>query len=469
MQNNIITLTDSYKFGHWNQYPPGTEYVYSYFEARTGATFSYTVFFGLQYLLKEYLAGSVVTREHIETAARLSEKHFGNPRIFNRHMWEHILQRHNGRLPVRIRAVPEGTPIPVGNVMMTVENTDPACFPLTNHLETLLSHVWYGSTVATLSRKVKERLKEFLELTADSEKGLPYMLHDFGFRGASCVEAAGVGGAGHLVNFMGTDNAKAIEVAMAYYNSDVCASSVPATEHSIMTALGPEGEESIIGRLVTEYPSGTLSVVSDSYDIFKTCEMIIGGALREKILARDGVLVVRPDSGEPIATILKVLDILGEKFGLTVNRKDYKILNPKIRILWGDGLSYDMIDDILLAMRDANWSAENMATFGMGGGLLQKVNRDTQRFAFKCSAQCRNGVWHDIFKEPLDKSKSSKKGKLALIRSTDGQSAMYKTVPAAELHDGEDLLVTVFEDGALTHEWTFDEVRRNASLYSFSG
>jgi len=156
---NICTLTDSYKLGHHQQYPPGTQRVYSYFESRLGAKFPETVFFGLQYIMKRYLAGQVVTREKIEKAARLSAAHFGNDSIFNRDMWEHILAKHDGRLPVRIKAVQEGTPVPVGNVMMTVENTDEDnCWALTNHLETILTHVWYGSAVATLSREVKKML-----------------------------------------------------------------------------------------------------------------------------------------------------------------------------------------------------------------------------------------------------------------------------------------------------------------------
>lgn len=459
MNKNIVTLTDSYKFGHWNQYPKGTETVYSYFEARKGAEFDYTVFFGLQYFLKEYLEGAVVTREKIDAAAKLAEKHFGNPKIFNRAMWEHILNEHGGKLPVRIRAVPEGTPVPIDNVLMTVENTCPECYPLTNHLETLLSQVWAACTVATLSRNVKEMIKKYLEDTADTIDPLAFMLHDFGFRGVSSVEAAGICGAGHLVNFMGTDTVKAIETAMEYYGADVCAYSVPATEHSVMTSLGPDGEEKIFEKLLEEYPTGILSIVSDSYDIFRTAREIIGTKLKDKILARDGVLVVRPDSGDPVDTVLRLLEIFAEKFGATVNIKGYKLINPKVKVLWGDGLDIDKIHAILSAMRVAGWAANNIATFGMGGGLLQKINRDTQRFAFKCCAQKREGKWFDIFKNPIDKTKTSKKGKLALYKVGNE----YKTVTATTFND-QDVLQTVFEDGVIVKQYTFDEVRKNATL-----
>ena len=210
-----------------------------------------------------------------------------------------------------------------------------------------------------------------------------------------------------------------------------------------------------------EYPTGILSVVSDSYDIFNACSEIIGTQLREEVKKRDGVLVVRPDSGDPVATVLKVLEILGEKIGKYQNRKGYQVLDPHVRVLWGDGLDYDTIYDILLAMRGRGWSAVNIATFGMGGGLLQKINRDTQRFAFKCSAQCRNGVWHDIFKEPLDKTKVSKKGKLALRWNEGAHGKFLETVPE---DGGDDLLDTVFEDGELKRDMSFDEVRKNAEL-----
>lgn len=460
MQNNIVTLTDSYKFTHWKQYPDNTDSVYSYFEARTGAKYSETVFFGLQYLLKEYLEGVVVTGGNIRRGADLAKAHFGNPDIFNLKGWEYILNEHKGRLPVKIRAVPEGTPVPVGNVLMTVENLDPRCFWLTNHLETLLTHVWHASTVATLSWKTKLMLRRWLEQTADQEAMaacLPFMLHDFGFRGVECVEAAGIGGAGHLVNFLGTDTVKAIEVAMEYYGSDVCAYSVPATEHSVMTSYGPEGEVKVFEKLLDEYPTGILSVVSDSYDIFNAAMNIIGGELKERILERDGVFVVRPDSGEPVSTVLKLLDILWACFEGEVNEKGYKALNPKIKLIWGDGIDYDGIYDILRAMESAQWSAENIV-FGMGGGLLQKINRDTQRFAFKCCAQKRDGEWYDIYKEPLDKTKTSKKGRLALVRSEDDSLRTER-----EGHLG-DILETVFENGDIVKEYTFDDVRANAVI-----
>ncbi len=459
---NPTLMTDGYKLTHHSQYPDGTEGVYSYFESRIGATYSETTFFGLQYLIKRHLIGSVVHERDIAEGERFSEKYFGMPGMFNSAMWRHIVDRHGGRLPVRIRAVPEGVVVPTANVLMTIENTDPACFALTNHLETLLCHLWYPCTVATLSRKIKQMIERFMDATAPAPAGIDFMLHDFGYRGVENVEAAGIGGCAHLVNFLGTDTIAAIECAMRYYNAkDVCAFSVPATEHSVMTALGREGEAAMFERVLGLYPKGIVSIVSDSYDIFAAVQNIVcAPAFRQKVLARDGVLVIRPDSGDPVTTILRLCDMLAGCYGASVNAKGYREINPKVRLLWGDGIDYDGVYNILNALKNAGWSASNMSCFGCGGGLLQKSHRDVQRFAFKCSAQKRGGVWHDIAKNPLDTTKMSKKGRLALIRGAAGN---LRTVREDEA-DGRDLLETVFENGELLRDMAFDEIRANAKL-----
>lgn len=343
---------------------------------------------------------------------------------------------------------------------MTIENTDDKCYWLTNYLETLLTHVWSSSTVATLSREVKILCKHYLEETSNIMDGLAFMLHDFGFRGVSSVESAGICGAGHLINFQGTDTIRAIEYAMKYYNSEVCAYSVPATEHSIMTSYGPALELNLLNDLIDKYPNGILSIVIDSYDY----ENFIAGVSRDakaKILARDGKTVFRPDSGEPVTTTLRVFELLDEVFGSSVNSKGYKVLNPKIGVLWGDGIDYMGIRNILHALKESGWSAENIV-FGMGGGLLQKVNRDTQRFAFKCSAQKRDGEWFDIYKKPKDVSKMSKRGKQYLYKIDGAHGSGFQTTNEID-PEKEDLLKTVFENGELLIDYSFDEIRRNAS------
>lgn len=464
MNKNICLTTDSYKLNHWNQYPAGTEKVYSYFECRKGAKFAETPFFGLQYIIKNHLEGVVVTREKIENAAKLCKAHFGSEKYFNREGWEYILNSHGGKLPVVIKAVEEGTVVPINNVLMTIENTDNKCFWLTNFLETILSQVWYPITVASLSREVKVNLKEYFDLTSDGGL-LNFGLHDFGFRGASSWESAGIGGAAHLINFLGTDTVVAMEVAVNYYNADLngLAFSVAATEHSVMTALGKNGEEQVVENLLNEYPTGILSVVSDSYDIYNFVSNIVGTKFKDRILARDGVFVVRPDSITPThptpeEEMVWIMENLWANIGGTINSKGYKVIDPSVRVLWGDGIDLEGIKKILYAVTKAGFATENIACFGMGGGLLQKVNRDTQRCAFKCSAQYRDGQWYDIQKNPKDVSKASKKGKLKLIK-VDGE---FETV--GENDPGEDYLKVVFYNGVLVNEVDFATVRKNAAL-----
>ena len=464
MNKNICLTTDSYKLNHWNQYPVGTEKVYSYFECRKGAKFAETPFFGLQYIIKNHLEGVVVTREKIENAAKLCKAHFGSEKYFNREGWEYILNNYGGKLPVVIKAVEEGTVVPINNVLMTIENTDNKCFWLTNFLETILSQVWYPITVASLSREVKVNIKEYLDLTSDGGL-LNFGLHDFGFRGASSWESAGIVGAARLINFLGTDTVVAMEVAVNYYNADLngLAFSVAATEHSVMTALGKTGEEQVVENLLNEYPTGILSVVSDSYDIYNFVSNIVGTKFKDRILARDGVFVVRPDSITPThptpeEEMVWIMENLWANIGGTINSKGYKVIDPSVRVLWGDGIDLEGIKKILYAVTKAGFATENIACFGMGGGLLQKVNRDTQRCAFKCSAQYRDGQWYDIQKNPKDVSKTSKKGKLKLIK-VDGE---FETV--GENDPGEDYLKVVFYNGVLVNEVDFATVRKNAAL-----
>jgi nicotinamide phosphoribosyltransferase len=307
--DNIILLTDSYKVSHWRQYPPKAEHVYSYFESR-GGKWQDIVFFSLQYYLKRYLAGRVVTQDKIDEAEQIFSAHFGDKTLFNRSAWEYILKEHDGRLPVRIKAVPEGTPVPSFNVLMTVENTDPACYWLTNYLETLLVQVWYGSTVATQSREIRHLITKYLNRTGTSNLSIDdpvdtacaFKLHDFGFRGVSSVESAGIGGAAHLINFKGTDTLAGLLFAQKYYNEPMAGFSIPAAEHSTITSWGQEHEVDALRNMLSQFPNGTVAVVSDSFNIFEACSDLWGGQLRDEVLMRNGTLVIRPDSGDPCSS-----------------------------------------------------------------------------------------------------------------------------------------------------------------------
>ena len=460
MNTNIIAETDSYKIGHYQMMPPKTEEVYSYFESRNGAMYDYTCLMTLQAIIKEHLMGVVVTREKIDEAEMIVEGHLG-PNVFNREGWEYILEKYNGKLPVKIRAVPEGIPIPTNNVLMTVESTDPKCYWLTNYLETILTHVWYGSTVATKSRKIKEMFKRFLDMTSMNPDAIAFMLHDFGCRGVSSSESAMMGGMAHIINFMGTDTIPALLGAIRYYNAvGSVAYSVFATEHSVMTAEGEEGEFSVLERLLGQFSTGILSLVIDSYN-YKRFVDVCGSRFKDVILTRDGKTVFRPDSGDPVEVSLDVIGRLDRCFGSTLNEKGYKVLNPKVGMLWGDGVDFDGIEAILVALTEAGYSAENIV-FGMGGALLQKVDRDTQCFAFKSSYQVEDGVPKNIFKNPLDQSKRSKKGRLVLILDENGNFQTKEEVVKGD--DNIGILELVFENGELIRDMTFDEVRRNTQL-----
>lgn len=465
IENNICLLTDSYKVTHHYFYPKGTEKIYSYLESRVGAEFNKTIFYGLQYILKKYLEGQIVTQEKIDEADNLIANHIG-PDIFNRDGWQYILDEHDGHLPIEIKAVAEGTPVDVGNALMTVENTDDKSYWLPNYLKPLLLQVWYPSTVATLSAEVRKLCNFYLEVTGSVKDNLDFMLHDFGYRGATSTESSMLSGSAHLLSFSGTDTIAALTIPENYYNdSNLYGFSVQATEHSVMTSLGPEGEISQILNVIDNAKDGVLSLVIDSYNYRNFLEESgkSGTELNEAILnfldGEDNKVVFRPDSGEPVSTTIDCLNLLSEGFGSHLTDKGYKVFDLNIGLLWGDGLNYQKIRDILFAMKSAGWAAQNII-FGMGGGLHTAVNRDTQRNAFKCSAQLRDGVWHDIFKNPLDSSKKSKTGRFKLIRENNS----FRTVPIDS--EGEDYLQTVFKDGELLIDDTFADIKQRALKYS---
>jgi nicotinamide phosphoribosyltransferase len=457
---NIILNSDSYKYSQFNQYPPKTTVVYSYIESR-GGVYDATVFFGLQAFIKEYLTGPVVTMDMIDEAEALITAH-GEP--FNRAGWEYIVREHGGNLPVIIKAVPEGTVVGTRNVLATIENTDPACYWLTSFLETaLLRAIWYPTTVATNSYENKKLILDYLERTGDPTS-IDFKLHDFGARGVSSLESAGIGGAAHLVNFMGTDTVEALLFARRYYGADVAGYSVPAMEHSTVTSWGRENEVASYRNMVKQNgkPGGIVSAVSDSYDIFKACELW-GTELKQDILDSGATLVVRPDSGDPAVVVKQCLQILEKYFGSTKNSKGFKVLN-NVRVLQGDGINHASIRSILYSITLAGYSADNVV-FGQGGALLQIVNRDDQKFAMKCSAALVDGKWVDVFKDPItDKGKRSKKGRLVLIKAENNFKTFTTEDTAYNDVKDQDVLETVFVNGVLTRDMTFDEVRANAAI-----
>lgn len=458
-----ILNVDSYKISMFNQYPVGTTGVYSYIESR-GGRYDRTVFFGLQAFIKEYLL-EPITQADIDIAEEILTAH-GEP--FNREGWQYILDKHNGFLPIVIRAVPEGTVVPVKQVLATIENTDPQAFWLTTWLETaLLRAIWYPTTVATQSWHIRQLILNYLEKTGDPNL-IDFKLHDFGARGVSSLESAGIGGAAHLVNFMGTDTVSAVLFAREFYNAGVAGFSIPAMEHSTVTSWGREGEVKAYENMVRQFgkPDGILAVVSDSYDIYNAASKLWGEDLRDLVIDSGATVVIRPDSGDPVEVNRRLVQILGEKFGYTVNSKGYKVLNY-VRIIQGDGINYQSIDDILTALTELGYSADNIA-FGMGGALLQQLDRDTQKFAMKASSVCINGEWVAIAKDPVtDPGKKSKAGRVTLWRN--GSAYISSVKQPSGWHDtgvGEfvEALETVFDDGVLVKEINFDQVRANSRI-----
>jgi nicotinamide phosphoribosyltransferase len=460
LAKNILLNTDSYKVSMFKQYPVGTTGVYSYIESR-GGRYDQTVFFGLQAFIKEYLL-EPITQADIDIADEILTAH-GEP--FNREGWEYILSAHGGYLPVVIRAVPEGTVVPVKNVLATIENTDPKAFWLTTYLETaLLRAVWYPTTVATQSYTIRKVILDALEKTGDPSL-IDFKLHDFGARGVSSLESAGIGGAAHLVNFMGSDTITGVLYARQYYNAGVAGFSIPAAEHSTITSWGRESEVDAYRNMLTQFakPGSIVAVVSDSYDVFNAASKLWGEELKEQVVASGATVVIRPDSGDPDTVCRKLIQILGDKFGYTTNAKGYKVLN-NVRLIQGDGVNEHTIRMILGGFAAYGWSADNIA-FGMGGALLQQVDRDTQKFAMKCSAALVNGEWVDVQKDPItDSGKKSKAGRVQLWES-GGEYISSVSRPNTWTDRGfawAPVLQEVFRDGKLVTEYTFEQVRANA-------
>jgi nicotinamide phosphoribosyltransferase len=460
---------DDYKTGHYLQTPPGTEYVSSYIESR-GGQWSEVAFFGLQYYVDTYLTKPIVTKASLNRMHRISKE---SNLPFNLEGFDYILTHHDGIAPVRVQALKEGSVVPVSTPLAQIVNTDPVVPFITSYMETNLLRVWYPTTVCTLAFHIKRDLKRFLSNQGCSLDGLEYMLHDFGPRGASSSESAMIGGMAHLMNFRGTDNLEALEGLDAFYSDAMHRSSVPASEHSTMTSWGSEpGEILAMENMFDHFNNGIFSIVSDSYDLFGAVEHKYGETLADRIrdLAKtNGKLVVRPDSGDPTTIPVEVVIALMDKFGSVANSKGFDMLPSYLGVLQGDGINEESIRQILQNADDKRIAASNFV-FGMGGALLQSVNRDTLKFAMKCSEIIVNGEKRDVFKDPItDKGKTSKKGRLSVVKINGN----YHTFRADELNSEgwyletyKDLLEDVVVNGEVKRYQTREDImeRLNNSL-----
>jgi nicotinamide phosphoribosyltransferase len=457
--SNLILRTDSYKASQFLQYPTSSSYLFSYLESR-GGVYDRTVFFGLQYYLKEYLS-TPITVEDVEEAKEFFAIHGVE---FNYEGWMYIAKELKGKLPVRIRAVPEGTAVPVSNILMSIENTDPKCYWLVNWLETLLLKVWYPTTVATQSHFLNKLISNFLKRTSDGnpEEEVEFKLHSFGYRGVSSEESAGIGGAAELLSFKGTDTIAGILLAKNYYNSGICGFSINASEHSTITSFGKECEVDAYRNMINKFakPGSIFACVSDSYDIYNAITNLWGGVLKDELIKSGATFVCRPDSGSPTEVVPKCLKLMEEKFGCTLNSKGYKVLN-NVRLIQGDGVNPTSIKEILDIINKEGYSTTNIA-FGMGGASLSgsvfnTLNRDTQKFAFKASYIVVNGEGRDVFKTPItDKGKNSKRGILDLVFRDN----RYQTVSGFQK---DSVMKVVYENGKLLIDQSFNDIRARVS------
>jgi nicotinamide phosphoribosyltransferase len=342
---------------------------------------------------------------------------------------------------------------------------------LTSYLETaLLRAVWYPTTVATVSAHARSIIKKYLDLTSENpEEELPFKLHDFGARGVSSPESASIGGAAHLAaGAMGSDTIEGVIAASRFYNAPVSAFSIPASEHSTITSWMRSGESDAYENMVMQFSGeGRIyACVSDSYDIFEAIDM--WAEKRDLIESKGGTLVIRPDSGDPVETPVSCVVRLAELFGTYKNSKGFLVLNDSVRVIQGDGITASSISEILEKLYDLGFSASNIA-FGMGGGLLQHCDRDTLKFAMKCSAAEVDGVWRDVYKDPItDKGKKSKKGIISLFVNPDNEYRTLRVEEANYVTLGEpyvNCLNTVYKNGILTLDFDLEQVRSNSSNF----
>lgn len=465
---NLCTSTDSYKATHGGKpnpetpttvgtFPEGTTRTSYYIEARSDN--EEIVAAGFNFVAKVLEQGVKV--EHVERANRLFKAHFGRE-VFNYEGWMRIATEFDGKLPIAFSAAPEGTVVPTKNVLAVVENTHDDFPWLPGHLETfILRSVWYPTTVATKSFNIKKVIKKYFDRTSclegeELDVVINTRLHDFGARGATSEESAAIGGLAHLYSFIGTDTVEAMILAQDLFDVACAGFSIPAREHS--TTISYENEDDAYRNSIELYGEGFYSCVMDSTDYEAAVERVCVN-MKDDIVAKGGTFVIRPDSGDMIRNIMFALETAGKHFGYEYNEKGFKVLSKHVRIIQGDDInSAADVERVLSWMEGRRWSAENIA-FGMGGGLLQKVNRDTHKFAMKLSAIRVNGEWREVFKCPKGAEwKKSKAGILRLVKDDEGN---FKTI---NLLEGADVAHNVvmepyFISGVVTYKDTLQEIR----------
>ena len=496
---NALFLTDGYKTGYHQQYPKGTTMVYSNFTPRSNKYAPYgcdkVVSFGQQMVFmkiheffhdnffskkKEDVCGEMKRELSLYLGAEYDVSHFENL---------HDL----GYLPIEVKVIEEGNLVPIKVPLLTICNTHPDFYWITNYLETIISNLlWKPITSATIAYEYRKILKKWQNYT-DVEKGffVDYQAHDFSMRGMDSVDAVISSGLGHLTSFLGTDSLPAIYGARKYYymeNDNVVGSSVNATEHSVMCAGGQEDEIKTFERLLEIYPTGILSVVSDTWDLWKVCtEYLV--VLKENILKRDGKLVIRPDSGNPADIICGfehwkfspemgggyyyngkkvtgnidaqysgVIELLWDIFGGTINNQGYKVLDTHIGVIYGDSITISIADEICRRLEKKGFASTNVV-FGVGSFTYQYNTRDTFGFAMKATYVEVNFEGREIFKNPITDNgvKKSAKGLLKVIKDNENE---YKLIDGCKKFSYEDdELITIYKDGLFYNVTNLNKIR----------
>ncbi|MEZ5016850.1 MAG: nicotinate phosphoribosyltransferase [Flavipsychrobacter sp.] len=477
---NPLLYTDGYKVDHRRQYPEHTTMVYSNWTPRQSRIkgVDNVILFGLQYFIKKYMIEDFQHNffdQPKEKIVTQYSKRINNYLGENKVGTEHIAALHDlGYLPIIIKAIPEGDSVPLRTPMFTVYNTLPDFFWLTNYFETILSTtVWLPCTSATIALQYRRLLDSYAKETSTAEEMVNWQGHDFSMRGMAGLEAAMMSAAGHLLSFTGTDTIPAIDFLEEYYNADagqeLIGGSVAATEHSVMCMGTNEGEQNTFERLITQiYPNGIVSIVSDTWDLWKVLTEYLPN-LKEQILARDGKVVIRPDSGDPVNIICGdpngkttkeqkgVIELLWDVFGGITNTKGYKELDAHIGAIYGDSITLERAEQICKRLKDKGFASTNIV-LGIGSFTYQYNTRDTFGFAMKATYGEVNSEGRAIYKNPItdDGTKRSAKGLITLIKE-NGAYKMLDSVSKDEEQKGE--LKTVYKDGVLLVDHTLKDIR----------
>ena len=479
MKTSPMLLTDFYKVGHIRQYPPGTEYVYSNLTPRSTRIkgVDEMVFFGLQYFCTEYLIKTFRRAFFDRPRASVMDEYRRRIRTAlggDLDSYDHIEAIHAlGYLPVHIKAVPEGTLVPMRVPCLTIVNTRPEFYWVTNFLETLMSAcLWQPCTSATIAHEYRKLLDRAAQMTGMPPEFVQWQGHDFSFRGLSSPESAVLSGMAHLLSFTGTDTIPAIDALEQYYGADaereLIGGSVPATEHSVMCAGGEDDELGTFKRLLDLYPAGILSIVSDTWDLWHVLTSLLP-ALKERIMARDGKLVIRPDSGDPVKILCGdwdaragtparkgVVQLLWDVFGGTTTSTGHKLLDSHVGTIYGDSITIDRAREIFARLAANGFASQ--VVFGIGSYTYQANTRDTFGTAIKATWVQINGQGRAIQKNPKtdDGTKKSATG-LLQVACERGALVCKENVSPAEEAGG--LLRSVFRDGSMLRMETLSGIR----------